>query len=380
MKPLAPGSTIGILGSGQLGRMLALAARPLGYRVHVYAPITDDAPASQVADEVTTADYLDEDALDAFAAACDVVTIEFENIPARALERLAAVTKVHPGAKALHITQNRLREKTFLVDNDLPVARFGHVRDMAELKSAVTAVGLPAVLKTAGFGYDGKGQLLLESEDQLHRAASLLSEGPAVLEGFVKFEREVSVISARSSTGETGSYGLFSNRHANHVLDVTVAGDGARDEEIHDQALELAQRIMTGLDYVGVLCVEMFQKADGSLLVNEIAPRVHNSGHLTIEASATSQFQQHIRAICGLPLGSFDFRQPAAMANLLGDEWSAGEPDWSAALADPRIQLHLYGKGEARPGRKMGHLTALAPTVTEAEEAAVNARRALSRN
>ena len=377
MKPVPPGSTIGILGSGQLGRMLALAARPLGYRVHVYAPVTEDAPASQVADRVTTADYLDGDALDAFAADCDVITIEFENIPARALERLAATTLVYPGAQALHITQNRLREKNFLTANGLPVAPFAHVTGMAGLEAAVAHIGLPAVLKTAGFGYDGKGQLLLESSDQLKGASALLADGAAVLEGFVEFDREVSLIAARSSTGETGSYGLFSNRHANHILDVTTAGPASADSGIHQQALALAGRVMAALDYVGVMCIELFQKTDGTLIVNELAPRVHNSGHLTLEACVTSQFQQHIRAICGLPLGDFAFTQPAAMANLLGNEWSAGEPDWAAALADPRVQLHLYGKAEARAGRKMGHLSALAASEAEAEAAVLSARRAL---
>ncbi len=379
MKPLAPGSTIGILGSGQLGRMLALAARPLGYRVHVYAPDTEGAPASQVADFATTADYLDNDALDAFAAACDVITIEFENIPAVALERLAAITPVHPGAQALHVTQNRLREKNFLTANGLPLAPFAHVTDTRGLEVAAADIGLPAVLKTAGFGYDGKGQLLLREPADLAGAAALLAEGEAVLEGFVDFDREVSVIAARSSTGETGSFGLFTNRHANHILDVTTAGDPASERGLHGQALKIAVRIMEALDYVGVMCVELFQLADGTLLVNEIAPRVHNSGHLTTEATATSQFQQHIRAICGLPLGDFSFVRPAAMANLLGDEWSEGEPDWAAALRDPRIQLHLYGKKEARPGRKMGHLTALADSEAEAEAAVVMARRALRR-
>lgn len=376
MTPVLPGSTIGILGSGQLGRMLALAARPLGYRIHVYAPDADGAPASQVADTVTSADYLNEAALDAFAADCDVITIEFENIPARTLERLAAVTRVHPGARALHITQNRLREKNFLVGNGLPLARFAHVRNMIELEAAAADIGLPAVLKTAGFGYDGKGQLLLEDHGQLAGAEALLAEGDAVLEGFVDFEREVSIIAARSSNGETGSYGLFSNRHADHILDVTTAGGQAENQAVHSQALLIAERIMAGLDYVGVLCVELFQQADGSLLVNEIAPRVHNSGHLTIEASRSSQFQQHIRAICGLPLGDFG-TQAAAMANLLGDEWSGGEPDWAAALADPRVQLHLYGKAGARAGRKMGHLTAVAASEGEAEAAVKGARRAL---
>ncbi len=371
---LRPGSTIGILGSGQLGRMLALAARPLGYRVLIYAPDPGNSPAAAVADGAVQAGYGDQEALKGFAAACDVVTVEFENIPSDSLEYLAAHTTVRPGAHALHVTQNRLREKLFLQQHGLPLAEFRHVRAAADLPEAGRAVGLPAVLKTAGFGYDGKGQVLLRTEGDFPRAEALLAEGDAVLEAFVPFEREVSVISARSATGETASYGLFSNQHANHILDVTSVESDTADADLGSRASELADGIMNALDYTGVLCVELFVLKDGGLLVNEIAPRVHNSGHLTIEASGSSQFQQHIRAICGLPLGSTSFHSPAAMANLLGDVWQAGEPAWAAALSDPRVQLHLYGKEEARAGRKMGHLTALADTRDEAESAVRAAR------
>lgn len=376
MSGLRPGSTIGILGSGQLGRMLALAARPLGFHVHIYAPDAEGSPAGQVADRVTQADYLDAAALEAFAADCDVVTVEFENIPAAALERLAGLTAVHPGARALHITQNRLREKNFLQEHGLPLARFRHVTDEADLAAAVSELGLPAVLKTAGFGYDGKGQLLLREQADLGRAAGLLAEGEAVLEEFVPFEAEVSVIAARSAGGETGSYGLFRNVHTDHILDVTVAGPD--HDPLAEAAGAIAARIMNALGFVGVMCVELFVLADGRLLVNEVAPRVHNSGHLTSEACLCNQFQQHIRAVSGLPLGSFAFRSHAAMANLLGDVWQGGEPDWNAVLTAGDVQLHLYGKAEARPGRKMGHLTAVADSAAEAESVVRRVRNALS--
>lgn len=360
--PLPSGSTIGILGSGQLGRMLALAARPFGYRVLIYAPDAQNSPAAQVADGYFHAAYEDTHSLKVFAAACQVVTVEFENIPAASLEALAQHTRVWPSAGSLHVTQNRLREKNFLKSNGLPLADYREVADLDSLKVAVAELGLPAVLKTAGFGYDGKGQLLLRDAEDLERAGALLAGGSAVLEAFVPFERELSVICARGVNGDFSSYGLFHNQHANHILDVSSvpapAGDAGR----------LARQVAEALDHVGVLCVELFQLADGSLLINELAPRVHNSGHLTVEACASSQFQQHIRAICRLPLGDTTFRSPAAMANLLGDLWQDGEPDWPAALQDHRVQLHLYGKSEARPGRKMGHLTALAASEAEAVE------------
>lgn len=374
MTVLQPGSTIGILGAGQLGRMLALAARPLGYRVHVYAPDAAESPAAQVADESFSADYLDEAALTRFAAGVDVVTVEFENIPARSLELLARHTLVRPGARALHTTQNRLREKLFLEEQDLPLAAFRHVRDEAELKEALAEVGTPAVLKTAGFGYDGKGQVLISDPAELAAARQLLAGSDAVLEEFVPFEREVSLVCARSANGEVVSYGLIANRHENHILDVSTVPVTGLPEQTADSARQIAAAILHGLDYVGVLCVELFLLTDGRLLVNEVAPRVHNSGHLTVEASVTSQFQQHLRAITGLPLGDTAFVTAAAMANLLGDVWQAGPPDWQALLSGGQVQLHLYGKTEARPGRKMGHLTALAATAEDAERLVRSAR------
>lgn len=374
MKALAPGSTIGILGAGQLGRMLALAARPLGYLVHVYAPDAGSAPASQVADRSFEADYLDHTALTAFAAGVDVVTVEFENIPAETLEWLAQHTLVRPGARALHTTQNRLREKLFLQGLNLPLPAFRHVRTASELPEALAVTGTPAVLKTAGFGYDGKGQVLIRAADDLDAARELLDGSEAVLEQFVNFRREVSLLCARSASGEVATYGLIANRHHNHILDVSSVPVSDLPERVRAEASRIAHTILSGLDYVGVLCVELFLLEDGRLLVNEVAPRVHNSGHLTVEASVTSQFQQHIRAVTGLPLGDTSFTSAAAMANLLGDLWQAGEPDWPALLTGGRVQLHLYGKTAARPGRKMGHLTALAASAAEAEQLVTAAR------
>ena len=373
---VAPGSTIGILGAGQLGRMLALAARPLGYRVHVLAPTAEGAPAAQLADRVFSAAYDDEDALARFAAGCAVVTVEFENIPARTLELLSEHTLVRPGARALHLTQNRLREKRFLEQLGLPLPRFRHVPDAAALAAALEHTGTPAVLKTAGFGYDGKGQVLIKSPTDTEAALELLAGSAAVLEQYVAFSRELSVISARNAGGETASYGLISNRHSSHILDISSVPVTGLPAGVEQQAQDIATAVLDGLDYVGVLCVELFLLEDGRLLVNEVAPRVHNSGHLTVEAAVTSQFQQHIRAVCGLPLGATDLVSPAAMANLLGELWSTTDPDWPAVLADSRVQLHLYGKDEARPGRKMGHLSALAQTASEAEELVSRARAA----
>ncbi len=374
MSYLPPGSTIGILGAGQLGRMLALAARPLGYRVVILAPDAEGSPASQVADSVIQGDYLDEAALAQFAAACDVVTVEFENVPARTLELLAERTLVRPGARALHISQNRLREKLFLQELRLPLPRFAHVRDESVLPGAIALTGLPAVLKTAGFGYDGKGQVVIRDDNDMEAARKLLAGSEAVLEELVTFEREVSLVCARSADGQVASYGLIGNRHENHILDVSSVPVTDLPPEVQAHAGRIAADILSGLDYVGVLCVELFLLGDGSLLVNEIAPRVHNSGHLTIEASVTSQFQQQLRAITGLPLGDTSYVSAAAMANLLGDVWSDGEPDWPAVLSDSRVQLHLYGKDRARPGRKMGHVTALAGTAAEAEQLVLSAR------
>jgi 5-(carboxyamino)imidazole ribonucleotide synthase len=379
-KPLLPGSTIGVLGSGQLGRMLALAARPLDLAVHVLSP-GKDTPTGQVAAREVTADYLDLDAVRSFAAGVDVVTFEFENVPAACAEAAAELVPVRPAHRVLHIAQHRLREKTFLSGAGFPVAPFETVRGLPDLTAALERIGTPAVLKSAGFGYDGKGQALVEAPEGAEAAWAEVTGHDerveeAVLEGFVDFEREVSVVAARGQDGAFAHWGVIANDHENHVLDLSVA-PAPVPPEVAAEAVRLTRGILEELDVVGVLCVEMFLTGDGSLLVNELAPRPHNSGHLTVDAAVTSQFEQQARAVCGLPLGATDLVSPAAMANLLGDLWADGEPDWAAALAHPGVKLHLYGKKEARPGRKMGHLTVLAPTAEQAAERVLAARRAL---
>jgi 5-(carboxyamino)imidazole ribonucleotide synthase len=377
--PILPGAAIGVLGSGQLGRMFALAARNLGYRVHTLSP-EPDSPTGRVAEREVIAAYGDCDAVRDLASGVSVVTFEFENVPAEAARAAAERVPVRPCGSALHTVQDRLREKTFLAGNGFPVAPFTAVRSTAELGPALERIGLPAVLKTAGFGYDGKGQVVISrvEEDAAAWSALFPHGGPAiaVLETLVDFETELSVVAARGIDGAFAHYGVFANRHRRHVLDLTVA-PAPVPAAVMLRAEELARGIAQALAYVGVLCVELFLCRDGRLLVNEIAPRPHNSGHLTLDAHVTSQFEQQLRAVCGLPLGSTEALTAAAMANLLGDLWQHGEPDWAAALAVPGVKLHLYEKREPRPGRKMGHLTALATTVDEARERALAARRAL---
>ncbi len=344
---ILPPATIGILGNGQLGRMTALAARAMGYHVAV-SPEDRQSPAGQVADR----EFSD----------AQVVTYEFEN-----MKPVEIPVPVRPGYHVLRTTQNRVREKTWLRDNGIPVAPFVVIEKAEDLDKGT----YPGVLKTAGFGYDGKGQHKVANPTE---ARSVWSGEPCILESWIDFRREVSVVAARGIDGTFAHFGVIENAHWNHILDVSKAPvDGA------DDAIAIAKRILEGLDVVGLLCVEFFQLKDGSLVVNELAPRPHNSGHLTIEACVTSQFEQHVRSVCGLPLGSTNYLKPAAMANLLGDVWENGEPDWAAALSDSRVKLHLYGKAEPRPGRKMGHLTVLADTPGEAAEAVIEARERLQR-
>ena len=372
---ILPGRTIGILGSGQLGRMLAAAARQHGYGVQVYSP-ERDTPAGQLADREWTAPYDDLDTVRQFAAAVDVITYEFENVPAATAAAAAEFAPLRPGPQVLHVAQNRLREKQFFRDNGLPVVNFAPVRTEAELQTAIEQVGAPAVLKTASSGYDGKGQAKIESPADALSAWDELDRPEAILEAWVPFERELSVVSARGLDGDFRHFGVLENDHVNHILDLTIAPVRI-PTDIAQAAIDHAQTVLTALDVVGVLCVEFFLRADGGLLLNEIAPRPHNSGHLTIEACVTSQFEQQLRAVCGLPLGDTHYHLPAAMVNLLGDLWQGGEPDWPASLGHG-THLHLYGKKEARPGRKMGHITALGHSVTEAMSRAQAARQALT--
>ena len=373
--PILPGSTIGILGSGQLGRMIAIAARRMGYRVHTLSPEADS-PTGHVADREVVAAYDDMEAVKRFAADVDVITFEFENISAACVDAASPIAPVRPKGSVLHTTQNRLREKNFLAENGFPVAPFRHVKSREELAAAVEEIGTPAVLKTAGFGYDGKGQVKIESADGVDHAWESLAGQDAVLEAYIDFEIELSVVAARGLTGDFAHYGAVENKHSNHILDITTAPADVSGA-VNVTAVNLTRKVFEALDVVGVACVEYFLDRDKNLIINEIAPRVHNSGHFTFDACVTSQFEQHLRAVCGLPLGSTALPRPAAMANLLGDLWGNGEPSWAAALAIPEVKLHLYGKQEPRPGRKMGHLTAMADTREQAVGRVVEARRGL---
>lgn len=374
--PILPGATLGILGSGQLGRMFTLAAKSLGYRVQTFSPDTDT-PTGQVADKEWVAAYTDLDAVRDFARAVDVVTFEFENVPAETAAAVAEFAPVRPSGSVLHIAQNRKREKEFLARHGFPCAPFRLVTSLAELQAALHDIGTPSILKTAGFGYDGKGQVRLKNASEAAAAWDELGVSECVLEGFVEFEREVSVVAVRGADGGFAHYGVIENTHVGGILDISVCPSLAVSAKTAAGAAEMTQAICEGLDVIGVLCVEFFVTEGGGLIVNEMAPRPHNSGHLTIEAHVTSQFEQQVRSVCGLPLGSTQLLRPAAMANLLGEVWAGGTPHWAAALAMPNAALHLYGKAEAHPGRKMGHLTALAETPEAAVELVRQARNAL---
>jgi 5-(carboxyamino)imidazole ribonucleotide synthase len=374
---ILPNSTIGIFGSGQLGRMLAIEARKMGYRVATFSP-DRDTPTGQIADVEVVADYLDLEMVAEFAKQVDVITYEFENVPSKTIEAAAKLTQVHPKGEVLHITQNRLREKTFLSENGFPVADFRHIKTLEDLKKGVDEIGPPAVLKTAGFGYDGKGQSRIKQTEDIEEAFEKLKRKECILEAFVDFEKEISVVAARDKSGNFVHYGTIENDHANHILDISFAPADVT-EKVQNEAVGIARGIAEKFDYVGTLCVEFFLTKNENLIVNEIAPRPHNSGHLTFASSAiTSQFEQQLRAVCGLPLGSNEFLKPVAMANLLGDLWENGEPNWARVLENKKVKLHLYGKSEARPGRKMGHLTATGETTKEAADLVYQARKLLS--
>jgi 5-(carboxyamino)imidazole ribonucleotide synthase len=372
---IAPGAALGVLGGGQLGRMFAIAARRMGYRVHAFSP-DDDSPTGQVADLEVTASYEDLDALRAFARGVEVVTFEFENVPIEAIDAVEALAPVRPSGVALHTAQQRAREKTFLADRGVPTAPFAAAATLDELWDAVARVGTPAVIKTAAFGYDGKGQHKVATPADVEHVWTAIGHQAAVVEKFINLQAEISIVAARGVGGEVVAFPAFENRHRNHILDLTTV-PAAVPAPLAKQAAEITRTILEELQYVGVLCVEFFVSTDGELLVNELAPRPHNSGHLTFDAAVTSQFEQQVRAVCGLPLGSADIPRPAAMANLLGDLWVDGEPNWAAACRFTEVKLHLYGKNNPRPGRKMGHLTAVGKTVQEAQERVIAARDAL---
>ncbi len=356
MERLPPGGTIGILGSGQLGRMMALDAAKLGYRCHIFSP---DAlsPAGEVSAAATVAAYDDEAALERFAEAVDLVTYEFENVPAATAALLAKRRPVRPGPRVLEVCQNRGREKRFLGGLGIATAPFAVVRTLEELRRALAEIGLPGVLKTTEMGYDGKGQRMVKSDGDAEAAFAELG-GTAgrelILEGFVDFAYEASVLVARNPAGESACYPLVENRHRDHILKETIVPAPA-GAETAESARKIALAIAEGLSLEGLIGIELFVTPDGSLLVNEMAPRPHNSGHWTMDAAVTPQFEQCIRAICNLPLGSTEALGSAVMTNLLGGEADA----WLEILTDPRAKLHLYGKTEARPGRKMGHVNRL---------------------
>ena len=373
---LSPVSTIGIVGGGQLGRMLAMSAHQLGYRVAVLTGGALATPAGSVADIEVATGYDDETGVGRFLAESDVITWEFENVdPGLAEAAATAGIDVRPSGEIIAMAQDREREKQALVEAGVDVAPWRGARTLEEFRAAVDALGLPVIAKVARFGYDGKGQVRIDRLDALEPAWDRLGGVRIVVESVVPFERELSVIVARGADGSMVHHGVMQNHHEHHILDTTIVPAPLRRERT-EEATRLAERVAVAWQLIGVMAVEIFDTGT-ALIVNEVAPRAHNSGHCTIEAAPASQFEQQLRAVCGLPLGDGTCR-PAAMVQLLGELWAHGEPDWTAALADPRIHVHLYGKSDARRGRKMGHLTCVGDNPTEALQRAVDARVALS--
>ncbi len=377
MRVIEPKSSIAVIGGGQLGRMFIQAAHRLGYDAGTLSP-TADAPATHVASWVVVGPSDRQSSLAEIARKAKAVSVEFENVSAAGLRWLARRgVVVRPGWRTLWISQNRLREKTFLAEHGVPTAPWRQVHNQAELDLAVRELGLPLILKTADSGYDGKGQVRIDAGNQAKAAWESLQQAPCVAEGFVEFAAEISVVTARGADGKSVAYPPALNRHRNHILDSTMM-PAPVGPIVCQEAQQLALGIAQSLENVGVLTVEFFLTSSGDLIVNELAPRPHNSGHLTIESAVTDQFEQQVRALCGLPLGGSTLVQPAAMVNLLGDLWSNGEPRWADALAlDPGVRLHLYGKQTAVPGRKMGHLTVLDPIAETALDRATAARAVL---
>jgi 5-(carboxyamino)imidazole ribonucleotide synthase len=345
-----PGSTIGIVGGGQLGRMLARAASRMGYKTHIFTP-DKDSPASHVATKTTIGAYQDTMALRDFGQSVDVVTFEFENIPAETLEMLDQIVAVRPKPSVLFTTRHRLREKEFIRAQGIHTAPFAPVRNDEELASALATIGTPAILKTTELGYDGKGQVMIKKASEANAAWTKLGKTECILEGFVEFTAEASIIVARSTLGEARCYPLVQNIHRDHILHKTIAPAPFIDT-YQAEATQIAKTLAEALDVVGLLAVELFV-TNGGLVVNELAPRPHNSGHWTMEGAPTSQFEQHIRAICGWALGDTTAHRPCEMINLLGDDWL----QWQEYAKNPQAHVHLYGKTESRPGRKMGHVT-----------------------
>ncbi|MES2307359.1 MAG: 5-(carboxyamino)imidazole ribonucleotide synthase [Verrucomicrobiota bacterium] len=377
MKPFLPGSTIGLLGGGQLGRMFAIAGRKMGYRIHTFDP-TPDCPTGQIADREVNRSFTDEDALRDFAKQVDVITYEFENIPVEPLKAIEGMVPLYPHPQVLHICQNRRREKEWLRQNGIPVAPFRVVDSLEGFKKAVSEIGFPSVLKTADFGYDGKGQQKLSASSDLDQVWKNLQAPVGVLEGWIPFQAELSVIVARNEAGEIKTFPVVRNHHENHILALSQV-PAQFDSAVEKKATELAHRIAEAFGLIGLMAVECFLTPEEQILVNELAPRTHNSGHFSFDACVTSQFEQQLRAVCGLPLGSTEVMKPVIMRNILGDVWKSGTPAWDQLLALPGLKLHLYGKEEAKPGRKMGHYNVIGNSIEECLQIDQAAQRILNR-
>jgi 5-(carboxyamino)imidazole ribonucleotide synthase len=374
---ILPGATVGVLGGGQLGRMFTLRARTMGYRVVVLDP-DPRSPAGAVADAHIASPYEDEHGLKKLAEQCAAVTTEFENVPSIALETLSQLSLVRPPVGAVATAQDRIAEKTFFRDRGFATAKFRAVHNRAELIAALREVPLPALLKTSRLGYDGKGQAPVSNQEEATRAFEQFGQVPCILEQRIQLERELSIILGRGADGDIALFPVAENRHRDGILETSVV-PARMDGKLATEARELASTAAEILNYVGVLAIELFVTPEQELLVNEMAPRPHNSGHYTLDACSVDQFEQQLRTLCGLPLGRPWLLSPVTMINLLGDLWSGGEPRWEQALRYPGVRLHLYGKTEARPGRKMGHLNCLASDVDHAFATAFEARDALRR-
>ncbi len=375
-KPILPGAVLGILGGGQLGRMFTIAARTMGYQVMVLDP-DPQSPAGQMADVHIQADYIDHGAIKKLGATCAAVTTEFENVPAASLIELSRYCRVAPNSDAVAIVQDRSREKSWLREQGFRTAPFALINDLNDLERAASETGFPAILKVSRFGYDGKGQFRIGSITELKAAYAKLNAAPCVLEGLVSLDCEVSVVLARNDSGASACFPVGENHHHNGILSMTIV-PARVSNKLAGQAQAQARSVADKLDYVGTLGVEFFV-SNGRLLVNEIAPRPHNSGHYTLDACVTDQFEQQVRALCGLPLGDARLLSPVVMVNLLGDVWRP-EPDWNTLLTHPSIKLHLYGKTEARPGRKMGHYNCLGHTLEASLKLAEETHHSLERS
>jgi len=360
---ILPGATIGMLGGGQLGRMFVMAAHSLGYHVIVLDP-DPDSPAGRIADEHIHASYSDSWAIEQLQRNCEAVTTEFENIPADTLKRLEQKVLVRPSSRAVEVAQNRIVEKTFLADNGFKTADFFPIYNHEDIEFAMQQLGGTAILKVATFGYDGKGQAIVNNTDEAKAAFESMGKVACVLEQKVELQTEVSVVLSRSHDGKVECYPVGENNHVNGILEYTVVPSNL-EPRVQQLALDEAQAFADKLDYCGVMAVEFFYTKNKQLLINEVAPRPHNSGHYTLDGCPTSQFEQQVRMLCGLPSGSVNLHSPVVMFNILGDVWENGEPDWNSLLSNPNVKLHLYGKREARAGRKMGHFTCLGNSTAE---------------